>query len=149
AKALEGITKPSVLEIATEMFSAWKAERTKRAEAHFFANRPGWTLERFFEEGEEYFLPEDVARLTAAIDASELDHLEVMVVSFDENDTPQIMIMNDQSRGMPESRPAFCAIGKGSPNALTFLTWRETSPNTPIRAALSQIVEAKYYGELA
>jgi ATP-dependent protease HslVU (ClpYQ) peptidase subunit len=139
---------PTLLEVAAAMTVAWREERDIRTEAKYLKGRVGWTLKRFFDEGKDHFLPADVARLTDAIESEEFD-LELLIVGFDDNKRPAILAMEGEGRSVPEQRPNYWAIGSGAPNALTFLTWRQTSASTPTRAALAHAIEAKSYGELA
>lgn len=148
AAAILKDTKPTTLEVAVAMTKAWKEVRDERSEAKILKGRPGWTLERFYEEGKDHFPQQDYARLTDAIESQELD-LELLIAGFDDQGRAALMSMEGAEPSIPERRTGYWAIGSGAPNAMTFLTWRRASTTTPVRAALAHVVEAKYYGELA
>jgi hypothetical protein len=145
---LQANQKPTLLEVASTLTAAWKAERDSRTEAKVFAGRVGWTLERFFNEGKDHFSSSEVMRLTGDIETEELD-VELIIAGFDERNRPFILSMDSLGHSIPQHRPGCWTIGSGSSNALTFLGWREVKPSMPIRGALAYAVEAKYYGELA
>src|SRR5262245_9092846 len=142
------LAKPTTQQVRLAVHAAWAEELNFRTEARIFGKRKGWTLERFFNEGKDHFLPSDMASLIEAIKHAQFD-LEIIVAGFNEQGRPEILSASGYSDGVLNRESGYAAIGSGGMNALTFLSWRETTPETPIRGALAHAVEAKLYGELA
>lgn len=142
------LAKPTTQQVRLVVQAAWAEELNFRTQAKIFSKRKGWTLERFFNEGKDHFLPSDTASLIEAIEREQFD-LEIIVAGFDEQSRPEILCGGGYSEGVLNRVSGYAAIGSGGPNALTFLSWRETTPTTPIRGAIAHAVEAKLNGELA
>jgi ATP-dependent protease HslVU (ClpYQ) peptidase subunit len=142
------LAKPTTQQVRLVVQAAWADELNFRTQAKIFGKREGWTLERFFNEGKDHFPPSDTASLIEEIEREQFD-LEIIVAGFNEQNRPEILYGSGSSDGILNRESGYSAIGSGGTNALTFLSWRETTPATPIRGAIAHVAEAKLYGELA
>lgn len=142
------IAAPTTQQVKEAVTEAWRAELNFRVEKKILGRREGWTLKRLFDEGKNHFLESDLNRMIDKIEREQFD-LEIIVAGFDSSGSPAVMSASGHSDGILNRDIGYSAIGNGAPNALTFLSWRETKPSTPLRGALAQVIEAKYWGEFA